>query len=71
MILGNTEVTWPARSPDKTPLNFFLWSCYEAEVWRVKPNNLEELKEVVNDYMGSLNKDKVRRAIRDVSTLYT
>ena len=45
MISGNTDIPWPARSPDKSPLDYYLWGGCEAEVRRVKPNNLEELKE--------------------------
>ena len=66
MISGNTDIPWPARSPDKSPLDYYLWGGCEAEVRRVKPNNLEELKEVVNDFVASLDEDKVRRAVRDV-----
>ena len=28
----------PARSPDKSPLDYFLWGICEAEIRRVKPN---------------------------------
>ena len=66
MISGNTDIPWLAHSPDKSPLDYYLWGGCEAEVRRVKPNNLEELKEVVNDFVASLDEDKVRRAVRDV-----
>ena len=66
MISGNTDIRWPARSPDKSPLDYYLWGGCEAEVRRVKPNNLEELKEVVYDCVASLDEDEVRRAVRDV-----
>ena len=66
VISGNTAIPWPARSPDKSPLDYFLWGNSEAEIRRVKPRDLEELKEVVNDFVDNLDEDLVRRAVRDV-----
>ena len=66
VISGNTAIPWPARSPDKSPLDYFLWGNSEAELCRVKPCDLEELKEVVNDFVDNLDEDVVRRAVRDV-----
>ena len=33
---------WPARSPDLTPCDFFLWGWAKEEVYRIKPSNLDE-----------------------------
>ncbi len=38
----------------------------EAEIRRVKLKTLEGLKEVVSDFVASLNEDEVRRYVRDV-----
>ena len=38
----------------------------EAEIRRVKPSTLEELKTVVTDFCDSLDEEEVRRAVRDV-----
>lgn len=38
----------------------------KVEVRRVKPSTLEELKEVVSDFVTSLDDEDVRRAVRDV-----
>ena len=38
----------------------------KAEIRRVKPSTLEELKEVVTDFCDSLDEEEVRRAVRDV-----
>ena len=34
---------WPARSPDLTPCDFFLWDWLKKQVNSTKPRNLEEL----------------------------
>ena len=66
VISGNTEIPWPARSPDKAPCDYYLWGNCEAEIRRVKPSTLEELKTVVTDFCDSLDEEEVRRAVRDV-----
>ena len=66
VISGNTAIPWPAHSPDKSPLDYFLWGNVEAEIRRVKPEDLEQLKEVVNDFVDALDEDEVIRACRDV-----
>ena len=66
IISGNTDIPWPARSPDESPLDYFLWGIAETEVRRVKPKSLEELKTVVSDFVECLDEDVVRRAVRDI-----
>jgi hypothetical protein len=36
---------WPARSPNLTPLDFFLWRYLKSKVYNNRSNNLEDLKE--------------------------
>ncbi|XP_058808948.1 uncharacterized protein LOC131674347 [Phymastichus coffea] len=38
------EIEWPARSPDLTPLDYFLWDYLKNKVYATKPNNIEELR---------------------------
>lgn len=40
-------VEWPARSPDLTPLDFFLWGYLKNKVYVTKPTNIEDLKESI------------------------
>jgi len=37
-------IEWPARSPDLTPLDYFLWGYLKNKVYETKPNNLQELQ---------------------------
>lgn len=37
-------IEWPARSPDLTPLDFFLWGYLKSKVYLNKPHNLEDLQ---------------------------
>lgn len=37
-------IEWPARSPDLTPLDFYLWGYLKTKVYVIKPRNIEELE---------------------------
>lgn len=37
-------IEWPARSPDLTPLDYFLWGYLKSKVYLNRPANLEDLK---------------------------
>lgn len=37
-------IEWPARSPDLTPLDYFLWGYLKSKVYFNRPNNIDELK---------------------------
>jgi len=37
-------IEWPARSPDITPLEFFLWGHLKTIVYANPPVNLADLK---------------------------
>lgn len=36
-------VPWPARSPDLTPLDFYLWGCLKEQVYCVPIDSIEQL----------------------------
>ena len=69
IISGNTEICLPAPSPDKAPCDFYLWGICEAEIRRVKPKTLEDLMEVVNKFVASLDETEVRRDVRAVRSV--
>lgn len=38
---------WPPRSPDLTPLDFFLWGFIKNKVYATPPNSLADLKQKI------------------------
>lgn len=50
-------INWPARSPDLTPLDYFLWGALKAIVYsdRRKPETREELMERIQIGVTELN----------------
>lgn len=47
-------IDWPARSPDLTPADFFLWGVVKDRVYATKPQSLQALKDAVTTQMRSL-----------------
>ncbi|ENN72037.1 hypothetical protein YQE_11325, partial [Dendroctonus ponderosae] len=43
----NGPILWPPRSPDLSPLDFFLWGTVKNTVYQNKYSNLNALKEAV------------------------
>ncbi|GFT23418.1 hypothetical protein TNCV_2016771 [Trichonephila clavipes] len=39
--------SWPPRSPDLIPVDFRLWGYLKFQVYRSRPFNLSELKDVI------------------------
>ena len=66
VIPGNTEIAWPACSPDEALCDYFLRGIYDQEIRRVKPRDFGKLQAVVSDFVQSLDEDVARRAIRDI-----
>ena len=57
---------WPARSPDLTLLDFFLWGYLKSRVYINSPNNLKNLKEKIRIEMANITPDIIERAIQGV-----
>lgn len=47
LISRRGDINWPARSPDLTAPDYFLWGFLKSRVYCRKPRNIEELKEAI------------------------
>lgn len=63
--LGHT-IAWPARSPDLTPCDFFLWGYMKQKVFKTPPENLDDLRGRIEREFENLRRhpEIVRNAIR-------
>lgn len=63
------QVEWPARSPDLTPCDFFLWGHLKGKVFTTPPANIQELRARLVDEVNHLRQDHgmIRRAVRDMT----
>ena len=54
-------VDWPARSPDLTPCDFFLWGHIKAKVYATPVGNVEELKRRVVSECHKIKPETLRK----------
>ena len=58
------DIAWPARSPDLTVPNFFLWGFLKDCVFRRHIMTIQELKQVTLDEVVAIVEDLWRRMYR-------
>lgn len=55
-------IPWLARSPDLTPLDFFLWGYLKTVVYADPPVNLQDLKNKIQTACDILSEDQIKAA---------
>ena len=58
----NGPILWPARSPDLTPLDYFLWGHIKGIVYSTTVRDQEECHQRILRAFESVDEDMVRRA---------
>jgi hypothetical protein len=59
--------TWPPRSPDLNPCDFFLWGYLKSRVYNPLPNNLDELKANRAREISNIDKDVLKNTFLNFS----
>ena len=57
---------WPPRSPDLTPLDFFLWGYVKTQVYKTPVHNLEILKTRITLAVASITRDMLTNTWRSL-----
>lgn len=57
---------WPARSPDLTPCDFFLWGWAKEQVYKAKPKTLCDLERLIQQVFENIPNEFMRKAVEDV-----
>ena len=65
LISHRSVFPWPARSPDLSPLDFFLWGYVKDVVFRSNPTNVAELKEKVEEAIMAVHPETLQRVIQN------
>lgn len=56
----NGPITWPVRSPDLTPLDFFLWDFLkDKEVYQNVPTTPEDMKARIRNACREINRNTI------------
>ena len=59
-------IEWPARSPDLTPPDFFLWGYLKDKVYAQKSKDLVELKSRIENEIKLINSDLCKRVLHSI-----
>lgn len=58
----NGTINWPPRSPDLTPLDFFLWGYLKGIVYATPSRDLDDLKRKISDACRTVTPEMIRTA---------
>jgi hypothetical protein len=59
---------WPPRSPDLTPLDFFLWGFLKSKVYINNPKTLDQLKSNINAEIGKISAETLQKVAKNMET---
>lgn len=60
-------VAWPPRSPDLSPLDYYLWGMLKARVYhQFTPRNLDELKQKIIQEFASISVEELHRSVQNM-----
>ena len=62
------EIAWPARSPDFTVPDFFLWGFLKDRVFRRRIMTIQEPKQAIVDEVAAVDEDVRRRVCGNFQT---
>ncbi|CAI6345148.1 unnamed protein product [Macrosiphum euphorbiae] len=63
LISLRENITWPPRSPDLSPCDYFLWGYLKAEVFKHRPRTIEELKVAIRQEISAIPLDMLARVM--------
>lgn len=63
VISRNGDVPWPARSPDLTACDYWLWGYLKSKVYLRRPRTIEELKENIRNEITAIPMGTLQRVM--------
>ena len=61
-------VHWPARSPDLTPLDYYLWGYLKDQVYRTEPTTREDMKQRIRQACANIPQEQLVAASQSITT---
>ena len=63
LISHRSEFPWPARSPDLSPLDYFLWGFLKDKVFSIAPSEISDLKTTVRSVIEAIDSGTLQTVI--------
>ena len=61
------DITWPARSPDLSTCDFFLWGYLKSHVFKAPaPHTVQELKQWIQQEVKQIPVEMLQRVMGDI-----
>lgn len=60
------DIRWPARSPDLSPLDYYLWGTMKNKIYRIVPRDIDELRRKIVSTLRQIRRRDVIRAINNL-----
>jgi len=60
---------WPPRSPDLTPVDFFLWGLLKGKVYKNTARTIEQLKDAIRQEIQAVNVDTLGKVFQNLQKL--
>ena len=58
---------WPARSPDLSPMDFFLWGVLKDMVYKEKPRTIPDIRRVIADKIATIDMELCQKVCHSVA----
>ena len=65
------DIHWPARSPDLSSCDYFLWGYLKSKVFEARPATIQELKERIQAEIHAITPAVLRRVSENFRTRLT
>ncbi|PNF32700.1 hypothetical protein B7P43_G12963, partial [Cryptotermes secundus] len=59
-------ISWPPRSPDITPLDFFLWGYVKDTIYKFQARDIDQLKTRVKDAITTVDVSMLARTWQEI-----
>jgi hypothetical protein len=59
------DITWPPKSPDLSPCDYFLWGYLKAQVYKHRPTILQTLKEAITQEVAAITPAMTKRVMEN------
>lgn len=67
VISNNGDILWPARSPDLSPLDYYLWGTMKDVIYKTVPANINELRrKIINTIRTKIRRRDISRPIQNL-----
>lgn len=67
VISNNGDIRWPARSPDLSPLDYYLWGTMKDTIYKVVPTDIHELwRKIITTLRTKIRRRDVARSIQNL-----